>query len=81
MKFIEKRQGTVIRNFLSEVAKIIEVYCKAIVECDCNRMRQNAADNCVQTSKYSRRLLYSAAQCLVTPAEMGATYNFVSLRS
>jgi len=46
-------------NFLSEVAKLSKFYCKGIVEYDCNRMIQNAAYNCVQSSNYSRGLIYS----------------------
>ena len=51
MIFIEKCQRAVIRILLLEVEKIIEVYNKAIVEYDCNRMRQNVVYDCVQTAK------------------------------
>jgi hypothetical protein len=51
MKFIDKIQGVLIRILYSEVARIIEVYSKAIVENECNRMRQNAVYDYVQTAK------------------------------
>jgi len=51
MIFIEKCQRAVIRIFLLEGATIIEVYNKAIVEYDCNRMRQNLVYDCVKTAK------------------------------
>jgi len=41
----------VIRNLLLEVAKMIEVYNKAIVVFDCNRMKPNLVYDCVQTAK------------------------------
>jgi len=49
--FIEKYQSAVIRILLLDVAKIIKVYSKANVECDCNRMRQNVVCDCVQIAK------------------------------
>jgi len=50
MIFIKKYQRTVIEILLLEGAIIIDVYSKAIVENDCNRMRQNVV-YCVKTAK------------------------------
>jgi len=38
-------------NFVVRTCKNIEVYRKAIVEYDCNRMRQNVVYDCVKTAK------------------------------
>jgi len=56
----------VIRIWLLEVANIIEVYSKAIVEYDCKRMRQNVCKLQNKAEKYSTE----RPKCLVTPVEM-----------
>jgi len=48
--FVNKFQRAVIRILLLEGAKIIEVCSKAIIEYDCNRMRQNVVYDCEKTA-------------------------------
>ena len=51
MIFIKKIPKIVIGILLLEGAKIIDVYSKAVVEYDCNRMRQNLVYDFVKTAK------------------------------
>jgi hypothetical protein len=56
------------QNSLLNFAQIIEVYCKAIVEYDGNRMRQNVVYNCLENCKIKQRnsLRREQSKCLVT---------------
>ena len=55
-------------NSLLNFAQIIEVYCKAIVEYDGNRMRQIVVYDCVENCKTKQwiTLRTEKSKCLVT---------------
>jgi hypothetical protein len=58
----QKCQRAVIRILLLEDAKIIEVYSKAIVVYDRNRMKQNLVYDCVQNCKIKQRITPQSGQ-------------------